>query len=133
MVAVAWGSTAAAHDWPLASNGKSGQNIPEKKEGMQGHQDRHSCTILGSLGSKEERDEHQNHGGALGVIEMEEKEENLLVSRSRSYGMARQCPRNRISCESKVDVGVTPTNPTTASTTPWERWHGLCHRITCAR
>jgi hypothetical protein len=29
-------------------------------------------------------------------------------------------PRGRISCESRVDANVTLTNPTTASTTPWE-------------
>jgi hypothetical protein len=34
--------------------------------------------------------------------------------------MARLCPRGRSSCKSRVDAGVTLTNPTT-NTTPWGR------------
>jgi hypothetical protein len=48
----------------------------------------------------------------------DEREKDTVVvpaPGSIGYGMARQCPRGRSCCKSRVDASVTPTNSTTST------------------
>ena len=59
------------------------------------------------------RKKHSNKGRR--TEEKEEEHRTLPAPGSRSYGMARQCPRGHSSCKAREVAGVTPTNTTTAA------------------